>query len=533
MADHERAGPPLLALPTELLLGSAQRLEIPDVLALRQCNRLLYEVTHDRSLWASVLHRLQKGCPLPPELVSEPQFGNLTASTLERFATRYHRIQCLWPKSREKDSTFTLPRPNQLEVSSLLGIQVLQNRWLLSVYTEGILCIRDLDAKVGATSLPSWNFDMGANGWGSYIASVDDPGKCIYVAATTTLPPFTLNIYSFSVEVAALSGTVEPQSPFRLVQSIPLDHPKLVRAIEPSSQLAALSASTTVELTRWGGELDKICAPIPKYPDDPQDLWNGIVAAHFIGPFLLISKTRSLEVHHYTPALDPSVPLLPPARHYFAYRTIREVSFSHSRTISSSSSQEAYEITMLASDVIQGLFQFLVKIHVLKPSSQNSTPGALNVEVELIGLYPLSLLIAPHPAGLHSPGSNTPTPLTVHSQFFGRKGEVSRGFLSTFCLGPQGKRAIWVERARSSVSREVQVWDFNMRPMAASRELQEQWHSHFGEDCMEMEKNVVHTVGSYDLRDDITHCTFSETMGTVVLGTRSGNIHVLPLLNEN
>jgi hypothetical protein len=371
------------------------------------------------------------------------------------------------------------------------------------------------------------------------------------------------------LEAASHNVSLDPQTPFQLIQSIPLDRPQLVRAIAPDLQLVALSASTTVELIRWGEESENVCTPIPKYPDDPQDLvssrncvpllwklteilkqWNGIVAAHLMGPFLIISKTRSLEVHHFPSTMNPSVPAPPPARHYFAYRTIREVSFSQSKRISNSTSREAYEITMLASDVIQGLFQFLVRIHIPKPSSPTHSPGTLNLEVELIGLYPLSLLIAPHPAGLHSPGSNTPTPLTVHSQFFGRKGEVSRGFLSTFCLGPQGKRAIWVERARSSVSREVQVWDSSMRPMAPSRELQEQWHAHFGEDCMEMEKNVVHTVGSYDLRgesilgfvwidtlmtaaDDITHCTFSETMGTIVLGTRSGNIHVLPLLNDN
>jgi hypothetical protein len=84
--------------------------------------------------------------------------------------------------------------------------------------------------------------------------------------------PFHLNLYVFLIEVASRSGSLDPQTPFQLIQSIPLDRPQLVRAIAPDLQLVALSASTAVELIRWGEESDKVCTPIPKYPDDPQDL---------------------------------------------------------------------------------------------------------------------------------------------------------------------------------------------------------------------------------------------------------------------
>ena len=45
--------------------------------------------------------------------------------------------------------------------------------------------------------------------------------------------------------------------------------------------------------------------------------------------------------------------------------------------------------------------------------------------------------------------------LAAHSHRLDRD---SRGFVSTYKMGPQGKRAIWVVRKRSRSAREVQIW---------------------------------------------------------------------------
>lgn len=64
-------------------------------------------------------------------------------------------------------------------------------------------------------------------------------------------------------------------------------------------------------------------------------------------------------------------------------------------------------------------------------------------------------------------------------------------------MGSQGLRAIWVERRRGGVCREVQVWSRSKARVAAALPA---WENLFGENSEEMEKKVIHSVSSYDLR---------------------------------
>jgi len=69
--------------------------------------------------------------------------------------------------------------------------------------------------------------------------------------------------------------------------------------------------------------------------------------------------------------------------------------------------------------------------------------------------------------------------------------DTARGFLSAYAVGPQGTRAIWIERKRASTIREVQVWGL-ARPeddesVAAGSE-----------------RRVVYSVTSYDLRGELS-----------------------------
>ncbi|KAL1710816.1 hypothetical protein EV121DRAFT_275223 [Schizophyllum commune] len=141
----------------------------------------------------------------------------------------------------------------------------------------------------------------------------------------------------------------------------------------------------------------------------------------------------------------------------------------------------------------------------------------------------------------------------------------ARGFVSAFALGPRARRAVWVERRRGSTLREIFAWDWRESMVevtpadedatgssgraeemdiddasqtgdAASEgacsgyitsDAQHAPHELAVEAPREMTGAAVFTLESYDLRDDITHCTFSETEGIVLFGTRAGGVFLL------
>lgn len=232
--------------------------------------------------------------------------------------------------------------------------------------------------------------------------------------------------------------------------------------------------------------------------------WNGINAVRFMGPYLLVARTRSIDLHHIQTALQPTVSKtgMPSMHHPFSMTTFKEFSLSDAVA----KFVHAYEVAMLAYDVIQGLFRYKVELRL--PQAQDQLGPRL--AVTQVGLYPLGLPVhtssaSGPPTPSYSP-TETPTPTVSHTHFLQNlghlahgtsSGAVSRGFLSTFSIGAQGLRAIWVERRRGGVSREVQVWSRSPSQKVLPSPA---WVYRFGADCEEMEKKVVYTINSYDLR---------------------------------
>ncbi|KAI5895145.1 uncharacterized protein SCHCODRAFT_02618709 [Schizophyllum commune H4-8] len=144
----------------------------------------------------------------------------------------------------------------------------------------------------------------------------------------------------------------------------------------------------------------------------------------------------------------------------------------------------------------------------------------------------------------------------------------ARGFVSAFALGPRARRAVWVERRRGSTLREIFAWDWRESmvevtpveedaggssgtveemdvdgvsqtggarpegavdggPGSATSDDNDAPHALAVEAPREMTGAAVFTLESYDLRDDITHCTFSETEGIILFGTRAGGVFLL------
>lgn len=172
--------------------------------------------------------------------------------------------------------------------------------------------------------------------------------------------------------------------------------------------------------------------------------------------------------------------------HFFPERTFRQVSVSEYCVTESSET-----VRILLIDVSRGLYLYQIQI-------------VPDFQVMLVGKYILG------------PGD---------------------GFISTFVLGREGKRGVWVERNSGGTHRKV--FAFFVPPM--QQEVDD------GGRSWPLVGRVIYEVKSYDLRgmrafvvsifdvsltsdfdvEDITHCAVSEFDGRVVLGTRAGEIHIL------
>lgn len=87
------------------------------------------------------------------------------------------------------------------------------------------------------------------------------------------------------------------------------------------------------------------------------------------------------------------------------------------------------------------------------------------------------------------PISPVVTPTITPRNYMPGFGNGTRGFVSTLALGPQGKRAIWIERRRGSTVREVHVW-WLREENASNSELRN----------IDIPRCAIYSLASYDLR---------------------------------
>ncbi|KAF9482528.1 hypothetical protein BDN70DRAFT_874871 [Pholiota conissans] len=573
---------PILNLPTELLLLVLYLLDVPDILNIRQTCRILFKTTHERSVWMKLLEEQELYLPLPPEILHtyRHEDRHLLAYSdiaIESIVTNATYLSSMW--HRPRSAPFKLDRR---EIgTTLMGMKLFLDRWLVVVYYEGAAYLYDTQpnqksainelpfvsegkANVNCTPVLRAQLFLESGLWITHVAAVDSESQTIFLALSRSVPPHMVQIYEVDLTILASNSLFAPNG-FHLAKSISLPLYKVIRAIEPAQHMIALSTSGTIELVKWdewipNAEENVIRKIIRINPGEMDEhLWNGIIAVHFMGPYILIFRTRSIEIHEppsffHSSAFSGSDPVL---KHDFSL-TYREVSFS--QTIISQdplSEVVTYEATLFAYDVLHGLFHYIVRIQV---SPTNELPPSL--EVVLAGTYPLAFDVhgpsiyvpltsvdapidpplspkepltylanftpSPSPTPTfnhvhaHVPGSSS----TAHSTQGGQLEDGSRGFLSTHAIGSQGKRGIWVERKRSSTLREIQVWSHNSPLFSLSYKKQ---LSARGITAIEIPRRVVYSLYSYDLRDDITCCTLGELTGIIILGHRSGDVSLLQL----
>jgi len=259
---------------------------------------------------------------------------------------------------------------------------------------------------------------------------------------------------------------------------------------------------------------------------DVSSQWNGTIAIRFAGPYVLVVKTHSVELCPLPPAFQLAnnpQPHLPILKHTFSHTTFREVSISGPVSTSDSeteSTRQMISFGILAYDVIQGLFHYSIHINIPHMTANTPSPAPPSLDVKLVGVYAMAnniRALSPPTFSAHSgflgqtvpPGfpllqdahTLTPLQMAMPETLGGGSSHAGRGFVAALCLGPQAKRAVWIERRRGSTVREVIVWAVPCTGGGIRSGGMAVDESGSGEENMlEMDGRVVHTVTSYDLR---------------------------------
>jgi len=182
-----------------------------------------------------------------------------------------------------------------------------------------------------------------------------------------------------------------------------------------------------------------------------------------------------------------------------------------------------WTLSILANDVLRGLFHF--RLDITAPSDLSSNRPEMSVR--LIGAY----------TGIY-------------------------GFVSGISLGPQGLRGTWIERARNQTARRVVTFSTSRQwfedPLEAPARIHTSQASSDEEETPDtiglynptqgfsertIDGQTVYEVRSYDLRgnglllhsnfcsntplEDLMHIAVSEVTGHIVLGTRAGQLRVI------
>lgn len=209
----------LLNLPDEVLLIIASLLDVPAIISLRkvcqtiiagaivlstfgQTCKYLTRVSHDRSLWLSVLyHQKYNNLPLPPRFHDLSWLSGIEVSYLEQQVIAIHRTHYSWLLARDGPARQSLqPKVGQC----LLSLNIFLDKWLLCVYAEGSISLWEIlqhetngdkycDLESVETHQPSpvklrmtfrrldWR---GERGWSSCIAAVEQGDRSLILACS-------------------------------------------------------------------------------------------------------------------------------------------------------------------------------------------------------------------------------------------------------------------------------------------------------------------------------------------------------------
>ncbi|KIK51071.1 hypothetical protein GYMLUDRAFT_89152 [Collybiopsis luxurians FD-317 M1] len=463
----------LLALPDEVVLAIFQYLQTSDILSLRQTCTHLAEITKDKFIWVNLLQSQRGRLPLPLGARQNDEAEKWSAEALE-----------------------TLSPPVKLEERRgelLIGLEILLDRWIVAVYADGYVNLWDANEQVAQQQ---WSFvHTGNEKISSFQAVVHDSGTKLMVAGTKVHLRGEWKVALYEVQLS------DPALEFTLVCIFPTSPSKSVRQLYPPGRIVAFSQLGSIDLVRWPedleGDTQSVSIVNPQF-DELEEMFTTILSLRCLDKHIFVFKTRSIELHPLpdfdsdSKARSPS-PLPLALRHNFPSYNFREVRISEVEAEERPAERyQRYTLRMLASDIIQGLFYFVVDVTV--PYGYLESPL---LDIHLTAIYAMTthipLPVRParsrgdkhfrserisrpifdSPPSTRGPSSIRPREM-FESRAMSRSGPGSgsgsgsdrdpsrtSSFVSTYAMGSQGMRAFWVERRRGTTLKQIvscQLW---------------------------------------------------------------------------
>ncbi len=260
------------------------------------------------------------------------------------------------------------------------------------------------------------------------------------------------------------------------------------RFIDPTYNIVVSAHACLVELLDWT-DPERTAVQVPTEGEELEEMYTAINAIRLFGPYMVIFKTRSIELHPL-PAQFHRAPCtgdMPVIKHTFS-NTYRNYAMSGP----DNSGLPSTTFSLFASDLIQGLFHYTIHISL-------NTDDFPTLRVTLNGVHSLSNLLYRQNPACHPTmqGSTYHQRSTVAS--YSRKSTVTdtlglnKGFVSAYSLGTQGMRAVWMERSRENMLREVVAARLHLEDIM---ELEEAYH------VPDIEATVVREMRSVDLKGE-------------------------------
>ncbi|KAF7371102.1 hypothetical protein MSAN_00745000 [Mycena sanguinolenta] len=454
-----------LNMPSDiLLLIISTYLDIPDVYAFRRVCRELAQLTRDKFVWLTRLERLRArgDIPLPTvDTAVDP------SSTLESIVVSASRACESWRLPRQINPILRSPG------GKIKGLKMFLDTWLLIVYQDGGIYLWDIRENMPQRGHCAILRMVGAR-WQSYDAALGPGEDHIIVALSSALEPGVTECETRLYCINVGGDT------FELFRSFKHSLQRKILAIDTVRRLLVFSSSTrALGIIDWDNEEAEDENAIVLDDADTEEIVNDVIALRRIDVHLLLIRTRTIEFYLCSDAYRRQ-PTIPPLRHRLPW-PLRDGAVSVSDVVPASSDDRT-RVTFLAYTG-QSLTCYTIAIELPEADNAIATPALM--DVTLVG--------EAHPP----PGTLPPW------------------FVSAHALGPQGIRAMWIDRDQT-MTRHVRLCTFNS--LHARHDMGSEAFS-----------STVFSLSSYDLREDLTHCALAESSGRIALGNRVGDVFLLPV----
>ena len=157
------------------------------------------QITHEKVLWLSLFDQQRQYLPIPDDLLHQEDFQlpNHTSSATESMVREAQLVADRWPCSRI-GIPWKLERGRERLQSTLIGIEIFLDRWLLAIYSECVVYLYDTQptptidphGKKGhqAPAILRSSLESKSNVWNSYGIALDRTTNKLILALSHSDP---------------------------------------------------------------------------------------------------------------------------------------------------------------------------------------------------------------------------------------------------------------------------------------------------------------------------------------------------------